>query len=198
MLGLAFGCVDKAAVTLKVQNILRWPFVPVGLVVAARIAALFGGLFGGVFGRVLILTRLTLAGLVALVARLIAALFPALIPALITRLVALALLRLLLITLGLAVAILAFLLLAALIDLALRLGQKPQVMLGMLLEILHRHAVIAKLRIARQLVVLVNDLLRRAADLALGTRAVENPVDDVPDTAVGGITTARLARPGFG
>ena len=129
---------------------------------------------------------------------LVARLIPALFAALIARLVALPLLRLLLIPLGLAVAILAFLLFAALIDLALRLGQKPQVMFGMLLEILHRHAVIAKLGIARQLVVLVNDLLRRAADLALGTRAVENPVDDIPDTAVGGIVAARLARPGFG
>ena len=48
------------------------------------------------------------------------------------------------------------------------LGQKPQIMLGVLLEILGRNPIIAQLRITRELIVLVDDLLRGAAHLALG------------------------------
>ena len=49
--------------------------------------------------------------------------------------------------------------------LAHRFAQKSRVMFCVLLEIFHRHAVTCQGRVARQLVVLVDDLLRRAADL---------------------------------
>src|SRR5690606_30874341 len=58
--------------------------------------------------------------------------------------------------------------------LALRLAQHPRVVLGMLEEVLLGHAVVGQLRVAGQHQVLVDDLLRRAADLALGTRGVED------------------------
>jgi hypothetical protein len=67
-----------------------------------------------------------------------------------------------------AAALLTLLALLAGILLALRLGQHAQVMFRMLLEILRRHAVIGQLRVAGQLVVLVDDLLRRAATLPSG------------------------------
>ena len=77
----------------------------------------------------------------------------------------------------------------------LRLAQHARVMFGMLQEILFRHTVIAQLGVARQLKVFVNDLLRRAANLALGTGAVENPIDDITDSAL----AVRLGtRTGFG
>jgi hypothetical protein len=75
-------------------------------------------------------------------------------------------------------------LLAPRLLLALRLVEHALVMLGVLLEILERHAVIAKLRIAGKLGILVDDLLRRAAHLALGAGTVENPVDDIANGAV--------------
>jgi hypothetical protein len=103
-----------------------------------------------------------------------------------------------LIAFRLTVAVFTFLLFATLVNFALGFGQKAQVMFRMLLEIFHRDAVIAQLGITCQLIVFINDLLRRAAYLALGARAVENPVDDIADTAVRGIVAARLARPGFG
>ena len=93
--------------------------------------------------------------------------------------------------LGLALAVLALLLLAARFDLALCLVQHPQVMLGVLLEVLRRNPVIAQLGIACQLVVLVNDLLRGSAHFAFGARAVEHTVDDI---AAGG-TVAVILRP---
>ena len=142
---------------------------------------------------VVAVAAVTVAVVTGLLARLVAALIPVLI-----ALPLLALLTLALIAFGLTVAVLAFLLFAPLVDLALGFGQKAQIMFGVLLEILHRHAVIAQLGVAGQLIVFVDDLLRRAAHLAFGTRAVEHTVDDVPDTAVRGIVAARLARPGFG
>jgi hypothetical protein len=57
-------------------------------------------------------------------------------------------------------------------------------MLRVLLEVLERDTVIAELRIAGKLVVLVDDLLRGAAHLALGPGTVEHAVDDVADRAV--------------
>jgi hypothetical protein len=66
----------------------------------------------------------------------------------------------------------------------MRLGQHPGVMLGVLLEILGGDTVARELRIAGELVVLVDDLLRRAAHLALGAGAVEDAVDDIADRPV--------------
>ena len=48
-------------------------------------------------------------------------------------------------------------------------AQHAQIMLGMLLEVLGGHPVTAQLRIPRELIVLVDDLLRRTADLAFRT-----------------------------
>ena len=57
-------------------------------------------------------------------------------------------------------------------------------MLGVLQEILSGHAVIAQLRITGQLLIFVDDLLRRAAHLALWARAVKHPIDDIANRAV--------------
>ncbi len=64
-------------------------------------------------------------------------------------------------------------------EFALRLGEHPRVVLGMLHEVLGRHAVVGQLGITREDLVFLDDLLRRAAHLALGAGAVEHPVDDV-------------------
>ncbi len=72
------------------------------------------------------------------------------------------------VALGLTFPILAFLLLAAGILFLLGAAQHPQVMLRVLLEIFGSDAIIAQLRIPRQLVILVDDLLGRAAHLAFG------------------------------
>ena len=65
-----------------------------------------------------------------------------------------------------------------------RLVQKAGVMLGMLLEVLERHAVVRKLRVAGKLIILLDDLLRRTAHLAFGAGALEDAVDDVARRAV--------------
>src|SRR5690606_4956469 len=83
-------------------------------------------------------------------------------------------------------AVLLILLLAGFLfggQLALRLGQHPGVMLGVLQEVLGRHAVVRQLGVARQHVVFLDDLLRRSAHLALGTRGIEDAVDDVAEGA---------------
>ena len=67
---------------------------------------------------------------------------------------------------------------------ALRLAQHAGVMFGMLEEVFGCHAVIRQLRIAGERQVLVDDLLRRAADLALGAGRVEDPVDDIAERAL--------------
>ena len=99
------------------------------------------------------------------------------------------------VTLGLTFAVLALLLFAAGIHFALRFAQHPQIVLGMLLKVLGGHAVTGQLGVARQLVVLVDDLLRRAAHLALGAGTVEHPVDDVT-AATAGIAIAAALGPG--
>ena len=86
---------------------------------------------------------------------------------------------------------LVLLVLAFGIGVALCLGQKPRVMLGMLLEVLARHAVIREERVTRQLRVFVDDLLRGAAHFALGTGTVEDPVDVIGGRAVTVILPAR-------
>ena len=62
---------------------------------------------------------------------------------------------------------------------AVRFGQHAGVMLGMLREILGSNPVIRQLRIARQLLIFLDDLLRCAAHFAFGARAVEHTVGDV-------------------
>ncbi len=63
------------------------------------------------------------------------------------------------------------------------LAKKAGVMLGVLQEILAGHAVVGQLRIARQLLIFLDDLLRRAAHLAFGAGAVEDTVDDIAEGA---------------
>ncbi|GAA6192222.1 hypothetical protein NBRC116597_21420 [Phaeobacter sp. NW0010-22] len=83
------------------------------------------------------------------------------------------------VTLCLALTVLAFLLFAAGILLTLRFAQHPHVVFSVLLKILRGDTIICQLRIAPELVVFINDLLRRAAHLAFGARAVKHAVDDV-------------------
>ena len=52
-------------------------------------------------------------------------------------------------------------------------------MLSVLLKVLGCNTVIAQLCIAGQLVVFLDNLLRRAAHLTLGAGAVKNTVDDI-------------------
>ena len=66
-------------------------------------------------------------------------------------------------------------------------------MFGVLLEVLCRHAVVAQLGVTRQLVVFLDNLLRRAADLAFGARTVENAVNDVATLR---LTVAIILGPG--
>ena len=62
---------------------------------------------------------------------------------------------------------------------ALRFDQHAGVMLCVLKKILGRYAVVRQLRIAREQQILVDDLLRCAADLAIRARRIEYPVDDI-------------------
>ena len=66
---------------------------------------------------------------------------------------------------------------------ALRFGQQAGVMLGMLVEVFGGDTIIRQLRVAREEDILFNDLLRGAAHLAFGARAVEDAVDDIANGA---------------
>lgn len=83
------------------------------------------------------------------------------------------------VTISLTLAVLAFLIFTTRINFALRLIQKTQIMLSVLLKILSRDPVVAQLRIASQLVVFINDLLRRPAHLALRAGAVEDAINNI-------------------
>ena len=104
-------------------------------------------------------------------------------------LITLLLITLLLITLLLITLLLIALLLLALPRLllggkfALRFGQQAGVMLGMLVEVFGGDTIIRQLRVAREEDILFNDLLRGAAHLAFGARAVEDAVDDIANGA---------------
>lgn len=97
------------------------------------------------------------------------------------------------VTFSLALAVFTLLLVAALVNLALGFRQHAQVVFGVLLEILGGYAIIAKLCVAGQLIILFNDLLRCATHFALGARAVENAVYDI---AALRLTVARILGPG--
>ncbi len=86
----------------------------------------------------------------------------------------------------LLLAVLLEMLLACLLlgrKLSLGLTQKTRVMLCVLQKILGRNAVVRKLGIAREDQILLDDLLRRATDLAFRARAVEDTVDNITDRA---------------
>ena len=56
-------------------------------------------------------------------------------------------------------------------------------MFGVLQEILGGDPVIRQLCVTGQLLIFLDDLLRRATHLALGTRGIEDTVDDVAEGA---------------
>ena len=64
---------------------------------------------------------------------------------------------------------------------ALRLAQKAGVVLGVLKEVLFGHPVIAKLCVPRKREVLVDDLLRRTANLPLRAGGIEHPINNVTE-----------------
>ena len=74
---------------------------------------------------------------------------------------------------------------------AKRLGQHAEVVLGVLLEILCRNAIIRELGIPGELIILVDDLLRRAAHFAFRAGTVEDPVNDVPDGTIAVVLVPR-------
>ncbi|MFT6450863.1 MAG: hypothetical protein ACJA06_000343 [Halocynthiibacter sp.] len=67
---------------------------------------------------------------------------------------------------------------------ALSFAQHPGVMLCVLLEILERHPIIRELRIARKLVIFLDDLLRRTAHFALRARTFEHAVNNIANRAI--------------
>jgi hypothetical protein len=75
-------------------------------------------------------------------------------------------------------------LLLSILHLALRLGQHPQIVFGVLLKVLGRNAVVRQLRISCELIVLVDDLLGRSTNLSLGPRGIEDAVHDVAHRTV--------------
>ncbi len=85
---------------------------------------------------------------------------------------------------ALPVALLLLLLFASRFLLAQGLVQQPGIVLGMLLKVFEGDAIIRELRIARELIVLLDDLLRRSADFALGSGGVEDAVDHISDGSV--------------
>jgi len=101
------------------------------------------------------------------------------------------LLTVLLLMMGLVIAVMLRIRLAPGLFLGVQgRDQNALIVLGMLQETLFHDAVVRGLRIAGQREILVDDLLRRAADLALRSRAVIDAVDiDAAATA----TAATLA-----
>ena len=97
------------------------------------------------------------------------------------------------IPLGLTLTVLALLIVAALVDFALRFAEHPKVMFGVLLKVLGGNTVVAQMGITRQLIVFLDDLLRRATHFALGAGTVEHAVDDV---AALRLAVAVILRPG--
>tara|TARA_R110002049_G_scaffold23545_5_gene83460 strand:- start:15883 stop:16503 length:621 start_codon:yes stop_codon:yes gene_type:complete len=167
-LWLAFGCFHQTALCFRFD-------LDIGLWLLVRIARLVPV--------IVLLALIVLRALIVLLSW-------------IATLIAITLLALstLAVAFGLAFAVLAFLLLAALVNFALRLAEHPQVMFCVLLEILGRNAVVAQLCVTRQLVILFNNLLWRAAHLALRAGAVEHPIDDI--AAALGRTLAIILRSG--
>ena len=82
---------------------------------------------------------------------------------------------------GILLILLALFLLGG--QLAVGFGKHAGVMFGVLREILGGNAVIRQLGVAGQLLIFLNDLLRCAAHLAFGARAVEHTVGDVAEGA---------------
>jgi hypothetical protein len=93
---------------------------------------------------------------------------------------------------SLTVAVELFLFFPDLVDLALRLGQNPRVMLGVLGKVLGIHTITRQLRIAMQLGVFLDDLGRGAPDFSIRTGTVKDPIDDI---AACGADVAVLVAP---
>ena len=80
--------------------------------------------------------------------------------------------------------------------LALRLPQKPQVVLGMLLEVFSRNAVAGQLAVSCKALVFLDDLGRRPAHPTLGPGTVKNAVDYIAHVAVA-VVVILVARTAF-
>ena len=80
--------------------------------------------------------------------------------------------------------------------LAVRLGQKPGVMFGVLQKVLGGDAVIRQLRVTGEELIFLDQLGRGATHLAIRARTVEHAVDDVAERARAGRlrTRTRLGR----
>jgi len=108
------------------------------------------------------------------------------IPLLVATLIATALVVATLVIAALLGGVLLKLLLAGLLFgglLAHRFGQHAGIMLGVLLEILSRNAIIAQLSIAEKLLIFLYYLLWRTTHLTFGAGAVEGAVDDIAEGA---------------
>ena len=88
------------------------------------------------------------------------------------------------VALRLTFAVFAFLLFAARLLFALRLREHAHVVFGVLLKVFRVHAVIRKLSIPRELIVLINDLLRCAAHFAFWAGTVEHTVHDIAHVVI--------------
>jgi hypothetical protein len=63
--------------------------------------------------------------------------------------------------------------------LALSFAQHTQIVFGVLHKVFGSDTVIAQMGVTRQLVIFINDLLRRATHFALGTRTVKHSVHNI-------------------
>ena len=101
------------------------------------------------------------------------------------------------VALGLTFAVFTLLRFAPLVDLFLRSAQHTQIVLCMLREILGRNTITRKLRIARKLLVFVDNLLRCPTYLALGAGTVEHAVGNISPRLLRAIAVIILPRTGF-
>lgn len=101
------------------------------------------------------------------------------------------------VALGLTFAIFTLLRFAPLVDLFLRSAQHTQIVLRMLREILGRNTITRKLRIARKLLVFVDNLLRCPTYLALGAGTVKHAIGNISPRLLRAIAVIILPRTGF-
>ena len=83
------------------------------------------------------------------------------------------------ITFSLTLSVRLFLLLAGLFHFGLGSRQKPEIVFRVLSKVFCRHPIARQLRITMQLIVLVDDLLRRTAYFSVRAGAVKDAIDDI-------------------
>jgi len=162
-LALAIAVAVAALVTALVIAVLLVTALTVTLVVAVAIAAL-----------VVALAMLALVGMALAVALMVAVAVLAPVTALVIAVAAHAAL----------IVVVAAALALAFGHLTVRLAQHAGVMLRMLEKALFRHAVMGQLGVTRQRQVFLDDLLGGATHLALGPRAIEDAIGDIPQRAL--------------